>query len=441
LLPKEEPEETEDHAMDAPRRTFISRRAARPSARPRPLPGAIAGCLLLLLLGAGTLSAQRPAEVEIDVVDGAGNPLADVAVAAVSADGGDFRYDGTTNKKGKLKASIEGPAGTYVFTFEKAGFAVEEVRIDLQPGMSTTARIPLVDPERKKKGQAVDAFNEGVALLQAGKEEEALAKYQEAIVLDPDLAEGHRLVALITANRGDLETAGASLDRFLELQPDGLAQVSPAAYVVYRKRGDAARVAAAREGLKAIGAASDIAGTVFNEGVAAVRKEDFAAARAAFQEALDLDPKLAPAYQSLAALHFNAGEFAEALPHLEKLLAIVPAHAEGLRMSFYSHLSLEHADAAAAAAKSWFAAVANARQQALVQSNKYFEGNQSAQAQRLLQAVLAADPELAEAHYQMGKVMAAQGNVAAAKEHLQKFLQLAPDHAEAAAARQMLAGL
>lgn len=405
----------------------------------------VAACVIAVcavaLVSTPALLSQRPAEVEVEVVDGKGTPLEDVKVSVRPEAGGEFRYEGATNKKGKHKATIDAPGGAYLFTFEKAGFAVEEVKIDVQPGMATTARVPLMDPALKKKGQAVTTFNEGVALLQAGKEDEAYAKFQAAVELDPALAEGHRLVALVAATKGDLDAAGAAVDRYLALQPDGLAQVSPAAYVVYRKRGDAAKAAAAREGLKSIGAASDVAGTVFNEGVAAVRKNDIAAARAAFQEALELDPKLTPAYQSLAALHFNAGEFEQALPYLDKLFAVAPNHGEGLRMAFFSHLALKHDEQATAIAKTWFAAVSNAPQQALTQADKYFEANQNAEAAHLLQVVIAAAPEQALAHYQLGKVLAAQGKIPEAKEHLQHFLKLAPDHPEASAAKQMLAGL
>jgi Tfp pilus assembly protein PilF len=402
---------------------------------------AVVAICCAVLLGASSLLAQRAAEIEIDVVDGQGAALADVKISVKAADGSAFHYEGTTNKKGKLKASLEAPAGKYLFTFDKPGFAVEEVEIELQPGLSTTAKIPLMDPERKKKGQAVDTFNAAVALLQAGKEADAYPKFQESVGLDPELAEGHRLIALMAANRGDLDTAGDSLDRYLALQPDGLTQAAPAAYLVYRKRGEPDRIAAARDGLKALGAAGDVAGIVFNEGVAAVRKDDYAGARAAFQEALELDPNLAPAYQSLAALHFNAAEFDQALPYLDKLFGIAPKHAEGLRMSFFSNLALERDEAAAAAAKTWFDAVANARQQALAQATKYFDANQNAAAERLLRASLVADPELAEGHYQLGKVLAALGKTASAKEHLQKFLELAPTHTEAETARQMLASL
>jgi tetratricopeptide (TPR) repeat protein len=412
-----------------------------PAGRTRAAVLAAALATLTTLAGAGALLAQRPAEVEIDVVDAKGAPLDAAKVTVKPAGGGELVYEGATNKKGKLKATIDAPAGSYLFIFEKAGFAVEEVKIDLQPGMATTARIPLMDPVRKAKAQAVETFNAAVALLQAGKEADAYPKFQEAVVLDPDLAEGHRLVALIAANKNDLEAAAAAVDRYLALQPDGIAQVSPAAYLVFRKRGDAAKTAAARAGLQTVGAAGDVAGTVFNEGVAAVRKEDFATARKLFQEALELDPKLSPAYQSLAALHFNAGEFDQALPYLEKLFGIAPNHGEGLRMAFFSHLSLQHDAEAAAVAARWFAAVGNAREQALAQAEKYFEANQNAAAQRLLVAALAADPKLALAHYQLGKVLAAQGKVAEAKEHLGHFLELAPDHPEAAAAKQMLAGL
>jgi Flp pilus assembly protein TadD len=70
-----------------------------------------------------------------------------------------------------------------------------------------------------------------------------------------------------------------------------------------------------------------------------------------------------------------------------------------------------------------------------------YNGNRIPEAAKVLEGVLQTDPKNARAHYMLGLCYTNTGDLARAKEHLETFLQLAPNDPEAQSARQMLAEL
>ncbi|HVS65476.1 MAG TPA: carboxypeptidase regulatory-like domain-containing protein [Thermoanaerobaculia bacterium] len=401
--------------------------------------------LFLLVLAAaivlaGSLSAQGRGEVVVTVTDSAGSALADVAVTVVDGSGA-TRAQGTTNKKGKYELTLDGPEASYDVTFEKPGLGTETMAVQVRPGMVSDVTIKLMDEALQNKQRAVESFNEGVGLLQGGNEEGALEKFVAAAELDPELAEAQRLIAIIEAGRGNIDVAAPALERFLELAPDNLQAAAPAAYPIYRAQGRTDELPAVREHLSTLGIAGEFARQVYNEGVAAVRAEEEQEAIALFEEAIALDPMLPAPYQSIAALHFNEQEFDAALPYLEKLANVAPENVEGQRMTFYSRLMKGDHDAAKAAGKRWLTAMPPAKGDLLKKGEEMFEAGQSTETQVIAETLIEADGSYGPAHYLLGRVLAGAGKTAEAKQHLQHFLDLSPDHPEVESARQMLAGL
>lgn len=410
----------------------------RRSPADRRAPGVL--LVLLLVLAVAAPAVAQSAKVEVVVLDNANDKPLEAASVVMTSTDGDHRFEGKTDKKGRLELTVDDPLGAYEMTVTAPGYAAHTATLELEPGVETSGTIKLLDQATKNKSLAVEAFNAGVTLLQSGQEEESLEKFREAQQLDPELAEAPRLIAIVAANTGDLETASAALERYLTLEPGGLANVSPAAYLVYRARGETDKLPELRGYLEQLGASGDLARSVYNQGVRAVKDGDSEAGAAAFEEAIELDPGLAPAYQSLAALRFNAQDYEGAAPYLDKLLEIDPDHAEGLRMAFFSAHQGE-AEETLDLAERWFAASRSASGELVKQGVEQFEANQNESARRLLEVVVSVEQENALAHYHLGRVLAALGEASEARRHLQHFLELAPDHAEAETARQMLSGL
>jgi tetratricopeptide (TPR) repeat protein len=68
----------------------------------------------------------------------------------------------------------------------------------------------------------VDAlYNQGVIAWNAGKVEEAMAKFQEALKVNPDHADSHYQIGMGLLNQGKLQEAVAEFETYLKLAPDG----------------------------------------------------------------------------------------------------------------------------------------------------------------------------------------------------------------------------
>ncbi len=391
--------------------------------------------LLLLGLVAATATAQQ---IELKIVDESEKGIAEATIS-IQQVGGDHSQSGTTNKKGVYKESFGGAPGNYTVRVEKEGFGVWQDDIEIGEG-GVEGSVTLIDAAKAAKGQAVDAFNAGVGLLQGGKSAEALAKFQEATQLDPTLPDSYRLIAAIEAMDGDAAVAVEALEQYRQLMPDD-SSIAPIAYEAYRRTGDTEAAAAARDLIAGQPAGTEAAVRVFNDGVAKTKTDELDAAKALFEEALVLDPTLAPASRSLAALHFNEQDWAGALPYVERALETTPDSADVLRMQFFSLVNLDRANEATPVFAKWFAAKPSASEEALEQANVFFEANDFETAEEIAGAVVAAQPDNGQGHYTMGKIYAALSRPDEAKAELQKFLELSPNDPEAAAARAMLEGL
>jgi Flp pilus assembly protein TadD len=68
----------------------------------------------------------------------------------------------------------------------------------------------------------VDAlYNQGVIAWNAGKIDEAQAKFEEALKVNPDHADSHYQLGMALLNKGKLQEAVAQFEAYLKLAPDG----------------------------------------------------------------------------------------------------------------------------------------------------------------------------------------------------------------------------
>jgi tetratricopeptide (TPR) repeat protein len=379
---------------------------------------------------------EEGGRIDIEVQDAAGKGIADVEVRVSSA-AGRLLLEGTTNKKGRFKGAVD-RSGTHVLHLEKPGFGPLEREVEIRGGITMSGSLEMLGEAQYRKNQAVEAFNAGVTAIQDGNDKVALERFRESAELDPSIADAHRMVAAIGLETGQLDIAAPALESYLDLE--GLdADIAPIAYEVFRRRGDA-RKREALEALRSAGgtAAADAARRVFNAGVEANRAGDREAAMAAWRDAVALDPSLAPAHQSLAALAFNDQDYETAIAHVERLLELEPGQREGLRMGFWCHAFLGHQLQARELGAQWLAAVDEAEQEILDEAERLFEENRLEDAAKLTELLVTLAPDHARGHYLLGRIGAGSGDNAAARTHLQRFIQLSPDDPEAYTARLML---
>jgi tetratricopeptide (TPR) repeat protein len=204
--------------------------------------------------------------------------------------------------------------------------------------------------------------NLGLALVERGQAAEAIAQYEKALEIKPDLAKAHNNLANALLDQGQVDAAVPHYEKALEIKPDfaeahsnfGNALVCrgqvDAAIVQYEKaleidgdfapahyslgnvllfRGQLAAAIAHYE--KALEIKPDFAMGHDNLGLALARQGRAAAAIAQFEKALKIKHDDAEAHNYLGLALAGRGEVDAAVAHFQKALAIKPDFAEARR--------------------------------------------------------------------------------------------------------------
>ena len=391
--------------------------------------------------------------VNIVVQDEDGKPVKGVEVTATTAGLENFSEQKITNKKGRATFSFSNATLTYNFHLEYENYPPVDVPIRPQLEDSVTRVItlsrgqtqPVVEDGDAGGGEtrvvytaAEEIFNQGVRALQGGDLDTAQAKFSEALEKDGKMTAAHSALAGVYLEKGMAQEALASADQYLALEPDapqGLRMRYEALSGLDRK--DEAEEVLSK--LKKLDKGGNTVKYLYNEGVAATKTGDLATAKARFEEALALDPTLQPALSALGIVYMKEENYAAAASTAEKLLELDSENAQALQIRFDAYRGLGDA----AKAKEAMTALAGADPTALIgeffnTGVRQFEGGDMTAARASFEQVLELDPDHPRANYQLGIVLVSS-DPAAAKRHLQKFVELAPDDdPELGTARDML---
>lgn len=308
----------------------------------------VAMCTLAL----GLACVAAPAFAQSGQIKGkvsADGVLVEGAVVAIeNLDKGAKALMTKTNKKGEY-IQVGLYPGQYRITVTKDALkSSKEIRISLD--MSTLdfkleaggAKPPGSKEDlakAKARAEALNkAFSDGVALSNAGKGEEAIAKFNEVIVAIPNCAECYANIGTVQAQARKNVEAEAAYKKAIELKPDfadaynGLANV----YNADKKfdlAADASKKAMELAGAPVAGGAAGAAAPsaspsqVFNQGVILWNAGKIPEAKVQFDAAVKADPNMPDARYWLGMALVNAGTkeaMAEAKPHFETYLKLAP---------------------------------------------------------------------------------------------------------------------
>lgn len=401
--------------------------------------------LILLPALPGAAQPPKPSAIEGLVTDQADQPLRDVVITATRADDPSFRMTEKTSRKGRFTLRLEAGGGSYTLRFEKEGFDPYESPVDVEPGMVHDITFRMAPEGSGSQRQAAQAFNEGVAAYQAGDLAAAREKFLAVLEIDPELPQPHVYLADLYLKAGELEQAAQAIETYLP-SDEGNATAWRLAFDVYRAQGSSERLAEAVARLKGTELAESLAVRTYNEGVEKSQKGNVEGALADFRLALELAPEMTAIHAGLAALLLNQGSYAEAAAAAEALLAVDPADVRGRRIRYLALAAQESAGGGDAGADAALAAWAEVDAEAAAdllyqQAEQAFKQDRREEAIRGLQAVLRIAPDMPRAHYTLGLAYTSAGDTAKAKQHLQRFLELAPEDPEAATARELIQGL
>jgi tetratricopeptide (TPR) repeat protein len=186
----------------------------------------------------------------------------------------------------------------------------------------------VVDRRRPEAGaeSATWYFNQGYLLEHQGRAGEALARYREAVRLDPSHTAALSNLARLLVEEEREDEALPLLDRLLRIDPD-----HPEGRVIY---GNALRLQgrtdeAAEQYRRAAGSAAEDVTARLSLGQLLLERGDLAGARAEFERALALAPSHPDARLGLAAVVERTDGAAAALPLYREIVREHPSSARG----------------------------------------------------------------------------------------------------------------
>jgi tetratricopeptide (TPR) repeat protein len=422
--------------------------------------GAAAVLAVVVLTFAGVASAYRQGRLIGRVVDAKGAPIAGARVTTTSPAIPDFNEVTATNDKGVFKVDFARIDVVYAFEFEKAGFLPLRVEqrwtvegTDRRDFKMSPAEAPAIGdlpvapvPESAAgavaaSGPGIVAFNAGVSAFKAQDYPTAAARFQEASELDPTLREAWVALSATHLELQHYPQAAEAAERAIALGATE-ESVLKTRWDAYRRQGDQAKAAKAREDLEKFGRLREEAKRIHNEGVTLEKIGEEKEAFAKFQEALQLDPSFEPALVGLATSGLKLGRAAEAAAAAETLLKLNPENAEALKIRYNAALKIKD-EAKVVEALRGMAAIdpTTARDGLFLLASGSFDKDDTAKAKERLRYALQIDPAHARSHYLLGLILMREGAKQEARMHLQRFLELAPNDPDTATAKEALTHL
>ncbi|MEO5824138.1 MAG: tetratricopeptide repeat protein [Vicinamibacteraceae bacterium] len=297
----------------------------------------VLGLLVVLVAWAAPSFAQSTGMVKGKVVDAANQIVEGATVIIETSDSGARRFKVTTNKKGEY-IQIGLQPGKWSVTAAKDGIgeakadvritlgASEQIDLTLTKGGAAAGTGPSKE-EAAKQAAMQKAFDDGVALTQAGKLDEAIAKFSEAKAVNPDCFACQFNIGLSYAAKKDVPKAEEAFLAASALKPESPEPFNQMANMYnaakqFDKAAQMAAEASKRSGGAAGGGAS--AESLFNQGVVLWNGQKYAEAKVQFEAAVKAKPEYAEAHYWLGMASLNTGAMPAARASFESYLKHAP---------------------------------------------------------------------------------------------------------------------
>ncbi len=165
--------------------------------------------------------------------------------------------------------------------------------------------------------QAKKLYNEGLSALKTGKTSEAIAKFSEAVKLDPTLAVAHYALGIAYKRKKDYVNAEKAYQQAIKHDPQmdkayialGLLQTQ------MRKFNEAINTYKA-----ALNINPNEPKAHWGIGYVYLKKKDYANALRYFKKAVELKPDYAKAWENLGVCYMQTAEYAKAVEALSKAI-------------------------------------------------------------------------------------------------------------------------
>lgn len=178
-----------------------------------------------------------------------------------------------------------------------------------------------VDTTALTKDMAVGIYNEGALASQQGDVEKALAKFQEAADLDPDLAQAHAGIASVYYNQQNLDEALKAAEKALLIDSENHRGMR-IKYLILDAKGMVKEALAIWDQYQALDADGAV-DLLFKRAELDFQGGDNPRAQEALKKVLEVRPDFARAHYTLG-LTYTATDPEKAKTHLQKFIELAP---------------------------------------------------------------------------------------------------------------------
>lgn len=170
---------------------------------------------------------------------------------------------------------------------------------------------------------AIVIFNEGAEAAQTGDLVTAIAKFEEALEINPELDAAYGGLAMTHLGNGDYQEAADYSEKWLERQP-GIVRGLQARYDAYRMLGDEAKTQMAFDAFAAASPAM-LTKALQDQAMEAFNMNQIDAAKGLAEKILTVNPDHPRGHYILGLCLVNKGDSAGAKTHLEKFATLAPS--------------------------------------------------------------------------------------------------------------------
>ena len=270
------------------------------------------------------------------VKDDKGQPVDGATVTITMTDTG-RKFQTRSNRRGEfIQIGLASGGYTIVAEKDKLTSATQKATVraagpaDIELVIGVAAAAASGDAAAARAA-LVKTFDEGSASRQRGKHDEAIAKFNEAIALNPSCFSCFNAIGAAYTQKKDYDQAEAALNKSIAIKADDPEAYSMLAnlYNAQRKFDEAAKASEkATEfstSLSAKGGAGAGADALFNQGVILWNGGKVAEAKKAFEGAIQANPDHAEAHFQLGMALVNEGNLASAATEFETYLKLAPS--------------------------------------------------------------------------------------------------------------------
>ena len=256
-------------------------------------------------------------------------PIENAVIKIEATSGKTVKLEEKTRKGGAFTIFVLDGTLQYKFNISAPGYNTYEEVIKMKLGETNVreflvykagtgpAGAPGAPAAPPKPDPAVEAYNAGAALSNSGDTAGAMAKFQEAVALKPDLTAGWMALAKVAVKEKKHEVAVDAAKKALEIDDED-ADMWLVLYQSYTALGDKANAAIAEKKMPANPS------KLFNEAARLINEGKDGEAEASLKRAVAADEKFAVAWYELGMVYVRAGKSAEAKAALNKYLELDP---------------------------------------------------------------------------------------------------------------------